>query len=419
MSGWERDSGGQIRCAPSTSLLQNFTSITHNGSFVLGSADDPNFHLRLSEGGTAIARTDEPAPAGWEKRTSITNGREYFHNPGTGNSLWANVVPQRDEGQAQIVKAMRVEFRQRQQAFETRQAESRLAMSNPFGSGAIEYDTRTFAPAGGGRLEQRESLVRVAKAVNRGGLRGSGGGGGGSSTQTATMADDQALVRALRTIKRRVTSGEAEGQSLGRLLLEAGRPSIGASKGTDSLAAAPTAAAASTNTARSAGSVESVPTARFQKVQGAMVNVLSTSRIEKQLARNRRRMERFERQQVCARQPGRLSARQPPGLNMRACVRACAACAAAAGADDLGEVQGRFHCGGLLWHRHQVPLHPRGGHLPQVRGPRRRLRRGPSRGRGGGALPGGRAAAGGRRPARLWSRAGHRHALPPLSPTPW
>ena len=37
------------------------------------------------------------------------------------------------------------------------------------------------------------------------------------------------------------------------------------------------------------------PTVRMSRVGGAMVNVLSTARIEKQLERNRRRTERFER----------------------------------------------------------------------------------------------------------------------------
>ena len=68
-------------------LLNQFTTMTNNGIWTVGPSDDPKMHARISEGGFALLKA-RAAPAGWEKRLSGTNGREFLHNPATGQSQW-------------------------------------------------------------------------------------------------------------------------------------------------------------------------------------------------------------------------------------------------------------------------------------------------------------------------------------------
>ena len=68
-------------------LLNQFTTMTNNGIWTVGPSDDPKMHARISEGGFALLKA-KAAPAGWEKRLSGTNGREFLHNPATGQSQW-------------------------------------------------------------------------------------------------------------------------------------------------------------------------------------------------------------------------------------------------------------------------------------------------------------------------------------------
>ena len=96
-------------------------------------------------------------------------------------------------------------------------------------------------------------------------------------------------MKALQTIQRRVSDGAAQGHDLDLLMRDAKRSSIGASKGDGNLRQA--------DSARSMMSEASCDTVRLTKVNGAMVNVLSTARIQKRVARNRRKTEQFERDQ--------------------------------------------------------------------------------------------------------------------------
>ena len=92
----------------------------------------------------------------------------------------------------------------------------------------------------------------------------------------------------MRTLKRCVERRDAQTSTLSQLLEVAQRPSLGASKS----AAAPEVA-----TARSVASQASQPTERLQKVNGALVNVLSTARIDKKWGKLRRDGERLQRRQ--------------------------------------------------------------------------------------------------------------------------
>ena len=283
---WARDSAGQIRCAPSTSLRQNMTSLTENGAWMLGPEHDPKMHARISEGGFML-KVKKPAPSGWERRTSnAARGREYYYNPATGESHW--------QATEDIADAMRSEFRESEKEISkldkmARTQGSKGGITGPFESGGIHYDPQTLAPQDKAtqlqeRAAVRGKLVSFARRLSDGapGLRGS------------DSLRDPEVINALRTIQRRVSSGAAQGHDVDLLMREAKRASIGASKSATDLGLP--------DSARSLMSDASCATVRLQKVNGAMVNVLSTARIEKKIARNRRATEKFESAQEELRQ---------------------------------------------------------------------------------------------------------------------
>ncbi len=244
---WEAKPNGEIRCAPSTKLLNQYTTMTNNGSWTVGPCDDPKMHERISEGGFALLK-EKGAPDGWEKRTSMSNGREYLHNPATGASQWPKT------GSSFEKQAMVMAFREdcRARALESKEPLSASQASdatNPFGSGTIVYEPETL---GDGSKPTREQLVKFASQL-----------GPNLRSGRSSALGDAAVVSAMRTIHRRVSGGEAKPNS--------------------------------TTTARTDISEGTQPTERLQRVSGAMVNILSTARVEKRLARNQRRTDRFSR----------------------------------------------------------------------------------------------------------------------------
>jgi hypothetical protein len=274
MGTWARDSSGQIRCAPSTVLLKNYTTLVPLNGGTVGPDDDPKMYSRISDGGYQLKK-EFSAPSGWQKRQSLSNGREYFYNPGTGAAHW--------EPTEQIVQAAREEFRRGKQTALHRSSMSAAAAqqgdtANPFGTGPVEYDPAVMATTtmASQRAATRGKLVNFAKQVAPQ-LRGS------------IELQDMEIRKAMETIYRRVSTGNAAGHSIDVLMKEAGRPSLGASKSCDDLRLS--------DSARSVMSEASMPTVRLSRVAGAMVNVLSTARIDKKLAHNRRKTERFGQDQ--------------------------------------------------------------------------------------------------------------------------
>lgn len=244
---WETNANGEIRCAPSTKLLNQYTTMTNNGIWTVGPCDDPKMHERISEGGFALLKEKE-APDGWVKRTSMSNGREYLHNPATGVSHWPKT------GSSYEKQAMVMAFREdcRARALESKEQLSETQASdatNPFGSGSIVYEPETL---GNSSKPTREQLVKFASQL-----------GPNLRSGRSSALGDAAVVSAMQTIHRRVSGGEAK----------------------------PKGAA----TARTDISEGTEPTERLQRVSGAMVNILSTARVEKRLARNQRRTDRFNR----------------------------------------------------------------------------------------------------------------------------
>lgn len=259
---WETDAHGQIKCAPSTKLNNQLTTMTNNGQWCVGPGDDPKMHVKISEGGFALKK-EQAAPDGWEKRLSHTTGREFLHNPKTGQTQWPK------KGASFEKQNATMEFREdcRARALE-RTTKAKLnesqdsSATNPFGSGPIEYDDRAMGAASQqlaeirrpeeGERPTRQQLVKFAKQMAPG-LRS------GCSSALA----DAAVVDAMRKIHRRVSGGEAKPASM--------------------------------QTARTDISADEPATERMQRVGGAMVNVLSTARIDKRLSKNQRRTDRFER----------------------------------------------------------------------------------------------------------------------------
>ena len=244
---WATNERGEIRCAPSTKLNNQNTTLTNNGIWTVGPGDDPKIHERISEGGFALLK-EKKAPDGWETRTSLSNGREYLHNPDTGASQWPKT------GSSYEKQAMTMAFREdcRARALESKAQLSESQASdaaNPFDSGPVVYDTETM---GAKSKPTREQLVKFASAL-----------GPELRSGRASALGDAAVVSAMRTIHRRVSGGEAKPKG--------------------------------STTARTDISDGTQPTERLQRVGGAMVNVLSTARIEKSLARNQRRTDRFDR----------------------------------------------------------------------------------------------------------------------------
>lgn len=249
--GWETNANGEIRCAPSTKLLNQYTTMTNNGIWTVGPGDDPKMHERISEGGFALLK-EKGAPDGWVKRTSMSNGREYLHNPETGASQWPKT------GSSYEKQAMVMAFREdcRARALESKaqlSASQASDATNPFGSGTIVYEPETM----GNETPivskpTREQLVKFASHL-----------GPDLRSGRSSALGDEAVVRAMRTIHRRVSGGEAKPNG--------------------------------TTTARTDVSEGTQPTERLQRVSGAMVNILSTARVEKRLARNQRRTDRFNR----------------------------------------------------------------------------------------------------------------------------
>ena len=128
---WETDAAGQIKCAPSTKLNNQLTTMTNNGSWCVGPGDDPKMHVKISEGGFALLK-EKAAPDGWEKRLSQTTNKEFLHNPTTGASQWPKTGASFEKQNATM------EFREacRARALETKAKLSESQDSNatnPFG----------------------------------------------------------------------------------------------------------------------------------------------------------------------------------------------------------------------------------------------------------------------------------------------
>ena len=241
-------------------LLNQFTTMTNNGIWTVGPSDDPKMHTRISEGGFALLKA-KAAPAGWEKRLSGTNGREFLHNPATGQSQWPKTGASYEK-QASI-QAFREECMARRLEQNARLSESQGSdASNPFGTGPVTYDTQTMnepsarshhqpepepeALGPEGRAK-RERLVKFAASL-----------GPELRSGRSSALGDAAVVDAMRKIHRRVTS-------------DGGKKPRPAAAGTSEVVA----------TARTDISAGTEPTVRMSRVAGAMVNVLSTARIEK------------------------------------------------------------------------------------------------------------------------------------------
>jgi hypothetical protein len=181
----------------------------------------------------------------------MSNGREYLHNPETGASQWPKT------GSSYEKQAMVMAFREdcRARALESKAQLSSSQASdatNPFGSGTIVYEPETL---GDSSKPTREQLVKFASQLAPNLRSGPDG--------RSSALGDAAVVSAMRTIHRRVSGGEAKPNG--------------------------------TTTTRTDISEGTQPTERLQRVSGAMVNILSTARVEKRLARNQRRTDRFDR----------------------------------------------------------------------------------------------------------------------------
>ena len=257
-------------------LLNQFTTMTNNGIWTVGPSDDPKMHTRISEGGFALLKA-KAAPAGWEKRLSGTNGREFLHNPATGQSQWPKTGASYEK-QASI-QAFREECMARRLEQNARLSESQGSdASNPFGTGPVTYDTQTMHPDGPSARSHRqpepepEALGPEGRAKRERLVKFAASLGPELRSGRSSALGDAAVVDAMRKIHRRVTS-------------DGGKKPRPAAAGSAEVVA----------TARTDISAGTEPTVRMSRVGGAMVNVLSTARIEKKLERNRRRTERFER----------------------------------------------------------------------------------------------------------------------------